>query len=440
MFIEIERITTTTYIKDINLIDTNMMGPRHYHGNKSIVIINIFILTTMMKGINAFPDIKYLHELKGQQGAWFVSASAFATCAVVNSSIECFGVNSYKNALPDRLGAWSTVGVGVFHSCGIKYSGEAECWGHDWSGENMLKAPTEQLCDLEVAPYHACGLRTDGTIECWGGDVKNEDDQSPKQWLPFGNRIFIQVSTNHLHTCAVFNDGAAQCIGDNSYLQAPVDPIAEENGEDDREIKFPEVGNGYMHISAGAYHTCVALYDGGMECWGRNDFMQAPMERFYPSRKETKFMVVSCGLFHCCAIRDDGAAECWGKESARCSNYWHGSPDCEPYYYPGSGKKFISIAAGEYHTCAVDDVGEMQCWGRNMNYEGPRNVNYNNWIAPQRTVEDQYYATSPFPGTCERLVTTRIDFKTRVNGSLSKFNINVFSRLLVSCLLFFYLS
>ena len=77
---------------------------------------------------------------------------------------------------------------------------------------------------------------------------------------------------------------------------------------------------------------------------------------------------------------------------------------------------------------------------RNMNYEGPRNVNYNNWIAPQRTVEDQYYATSPFPGTCERLVTTRIDFKTRVNGSLSKFNINVFSRLLVSCLLFFYLS
>lgn len=113
MFIEIERITTTTYIKDINLIDTNMMGPRHYHGNKSIVIINIFILTTMMKGINAFPDIKYLHELKGQQGAWFVSASAFATCAVVNSSIECFGVNSYKNALPDRLGAWSTVGVGV---------------------------------------------------------------------------------------------------------------------------------------------------------------------------------------------------------------------------------------------------------------------------------------------------------------------------------------
>ena len=35
MFIEIERITTTTYIKDINLIDTNMMGPRHYH-NTSI--------------------------------------------------------------------------------------------------------------------------------------------------------------------------------------------------------------------------------------------------------------------------------------------------------------------------------------------------------------------------------------------------------------------
>ena len=43
MFIEIERITTTTYIKHINLIDTNMMGPRHYHGNKSIVMFCFFL-------------------------------------------------------------------------------------------------------------------------------------------------------------------------------------------------------------------------------------------------------------------------------------------------------------------------------------------------------------------------------------------------------------
>ena len=279
-------------------------------GNALCIVSSLLCIVLL----DAFPDIEYLHDLHGQQGAWSVSASDYATCAVVNSSVECFGVNSYQQAMPDKIGPWSTASVGPFMTCGIKYGGVTECWGFPWEGENMLKPPTDQLCDLDVALYHACGIKTDGTIECWGGDKTNTDEQSPKEWLPYGNRIFVQVSTSAKHTCAVFNDGAAQCIGDNTYLQAPIDPVAEENGEDDREIKFPEVGNGYMHISAGAYHTCVVLYDGGMECWGRNDYQQAPPERFYPIRKTKKFIMVSCGVFHCCAIRDDGAADVGGKK------------------------------------------------------------------------------------------------------------------------------
>eukprot|EP00943_MAST-04B_sp_MAST-4B-sp1_P001238 g1238.t1 len=402
-----------------------------YRKNINLINLLFIFVVTILHLINAFPDIKYLHNLKGQHGAWAVAASDYGTCAVVNSSVECFGVNTYQNVLPDKPGPWSTVSIGPFHACGVKYSGVTECWGFDWVGENMLKPPTEQLCDIDVAVYHTCGLRTDGTVECWGGDSTNEDNQSPKQWLPYGNRYFIQISTSALHTCGVFNDGAAQCIGDNSYFQAPVDPVAEENGEDDREIKFPEVGNGYMHISAGSYHTCVVLFDGGVECWGRNDFMQAPIERFYPTRTKTKFIVVTCGLFHCCAVRDDGAAECWGKESARCSNFHHGTPVCEPYYYPGEGKKFISIAAGAYHTCAIDDVGEMQCWGKNMDYQGPRNVRYNDWISTNRILADREYATAPYPGTCEKLLKTRVDFSKRVNSCLSRFTVNISTLLLV---------
>ena len=399
----------------------------------ALYIVSSLLCTVLL---DAFPDIEYLHNLHGQQGAWSVSASDYATCAVVNSSVECFGVNSYQNALPDKIGPWSTASVGAFMTCGIQYSGLTECWGFPWEGENMLKPPTDQLCDLDVALYHACGIKTDGTIECWGGDKTNTDEQSPKEWLPYGNRIFVEVSTSAKHTCAVFNDGAAQCIGDNTYLQAPIDPVAEENGEDDREIKFPEVGNGYMHISAGAYHTCVVLYDGGMECWGRNDYQQAPPERFYPIRKTKKFIMVSCGVFHCCAIRDDGAAECWGQKSARCSAHWHATSFCEDYYYPGSGKKFISIAAGSYHSCAVDDEGEMQCWGKNMDLQAPRNVSFHDWIGTNRELADEDYATSPVVGTCTRLLTRRTDFSKRINGCLATFQVGLTSQLLLALVLF----
>ena len=48
MFIEIERITTTTYIKDINLIDTNMMGPRHQCFFEIVGFMFTFFLFIMM--------------------------------------------------------------------------------------------------------------------------------------------------------------------------------------------------------------------------------------------------------------------------------------------------------------------------------------------------------------------------------------------------------
>ena len=86
----------------------------------ALYIVSSLLCTVLL---DAFPDIEYLHNLHGQQGAWSVSASDYATCAVVNSSVECFGVNSYQQAMPDKIGPWSTASVGNFMTCGIKYSG-----------------------------------------------------------------------------------------------------------------------------------------------------------------------------------------------------------------------------------------------------------------------------------------------------------------------------
>merc|ERR1711881_397002 len=99
------------------------------------------------------------------------------------------------------------------------------------------------------------------------------------------------------------------------------------------------------------------------------------------------------------------------------------------------GRVHGSIAAGSFHTCAVDDVGEMQCWGKNMDYQGPRNIRYNDWVSTKRILADREYATAPFPGTCEKLLKTRIDFKTRVNGCSPTFNLSVTSTLFTSFLL-----
>ena len=387
-----------------------------FGGFTRFLLIWVFV-AGQQQTVFAFPNVPFLKTLEGHSKAWHVSASDFATCATVNGSIECVGVNTYGNALPTKIGPWTHVNTGVFHSCGIKFSGETNCWGMAWAGENMLITPDEQMCNVEVAFKHACGVSKTGIVKCWGG--KNEHKNSPSEWLPYGNRVFVQVSTALKHTCAVFNDGALQCIGNNDYGQAPLDPTAEEeqvqceDGNICTAIKFPEVGNGFMQVSNGAFHTCAALADGGIECWGRNDYQQAPFDRFYPIRQTAKFVQVSCGLYHCCAIRDDGAAECWGRKSVACTIHNHGTPMCEPYYFPGEGKKFVSISAGNFHTCAIDEEGEMQCWGANANFEGPRKTT--SWKTETVQLKDKEYSPGTVPGSCQNLVFRRQSFAARVN-------------------------
>lgn len=90
-------------------------------------------------------------------------------------------------------------------------------------------------------------------------------------WLKLVSSEFL---TSHEHTCAVFDDGALQCIGANDYGQAPLDPVAEEDGKEDTLIKFPELGTGYIFIrvqssvhSRGDTGAMTTVAAGAMECY-----------------------------------------------------------------------------------------------------------------------------------------------------------------------------
>ena len=60
-------------------------------------------------------------------------------------------------------------------------------------------------------------------------------------------------------------------------------------------------------VSAGIEHTC-ALDDGGVVCWGSNNYMQ----RVVPAL--TNPVAVSAGGYHSCALDDSGVV-CWGRNN-----------------------------------------------------------------------------------------------------------------------------
>ena len=102
-------------------------------------------------------------------------------------------------------------------------------------------------------------------------------------------RPFVAVSSGELHTCALREDGAPLCWGDNTHGQASP----------------PEVER-FVAVSSGEQHTCALREDGTVGCWGSNRNGRSTP----PGRRAIR--VLSSGSGHTCALRSDGFVACWG--------------------------------------------------------------------------------------------------------------------------------
>jgi prepilin-type N-terminal cleavage/methylation domain-containing protein len=132
-------------------------------------------------------------------------------------------------------------------------------------------------------------------------------------------------------------------------------------------------------ISSGAAHTCAITNTGGVKCWGvgsngrlgdgTSTTRNTPVDvrvgsSTGPALADIAF--VSAGGAHTCALTTGGGVKCWG---------WNGSGRLGipvattfsnvPVDVPGLESGVVSISAGNEHTCAVTQQGQVLCWGRN---------------------------------------------------------------------------
>jgi len=150
-----------------------------------------------------------------------------------------------------------------------------------------------------------------------------------------------------------------------TYLTDPTLADTDRDGLPDgweiRNGRLPLVAD--YAVAAGGLSSC-ALTDAGVECWGRNDFGQAPA--IVPGLNDPQ--AVTVGYIHACAIDRSPAGVpsvvCWGRN------------DFQQLAIPALVAPF-RIAAGGYHTCALDrttpTTTALVCWGRN-NYGQTGNV------------------------------------------------------------------
>jgi alpha-tubulin suppressor-like RCC1 family protein len=260
---------------------------------------------------------------------------------------------------------------------------------------------TADPCVLRIAAggAHTCAVIQDGTVRCWGDNYAGELGASDGGLADGGTPAFNQTpivvsgitgavgiaaggpfssgSYDGDMTCAFSTTGAPQCWGSNEYdllgNGAANDTIAHPIPSPVATLSAASI------ISLGQTVGC-AITSGALACWGENNYQQlaqpldggfgssTPVTISLPDGK--KALQSASGYGHTCAVLDDNTVACWGY-----GYYGQCGTIGAPPYYDQSTPAIVAglaniteVAAGSYHSCALDKTGAVQCWG--YNYEG----------------------------------------------------------------------
>lgn len=139
-----------------------------------------------------------------------------------------------------------------------------------------------------------------------------------------------------------------------------------------------------MALGVGSRHACRVTADGGVVCWGRADAGQlgigsTPVRSLPVAAPagEVRFVSVAAGGLHTCALTAEGEAWCWGANDAgqsglpeamteSCGEFIHGWK-CVPTPHPvTTSLRFHALVAGAANTCGFTAEGSVYCWGSNV--------------------------------------------------------------------------
>lgn len=355
-----------------------------------------------------------------QAGTVFASHNLAAgneqTCGILhNGSMICWGSWGSTSILPaymDLGGNRSVVSVDSgtqnnarVTSCGIFDNGRVYCWGTNenvfLSGSGSAYTPVEiplpssrSATAVSVGSSHACAVLDNGSAMCWGsnlyyalgmpyeviGGLDVVQQKEPPTYVDFGfDADVVGISAGSNTGCAILANYSLYCWG--AYPGHQIEPHPN-----------PTWINLGENLTAKAidtqYHKCVILNDGSVKCWGSGSFGalgngQGSGQEGTPISVNIGNLAavsVSVGIHHTCVLLEDNSVKCWGANGLGQLGIGHYYNYAYPVNVPfPTGKTVIAIEAGAYHSCALYDGGEIDCWGmyNRLGYIPPSSANIN---------------------------------------------------------------
>lgn len=214
------------------------------------------------------------------------------------------------------------------------------------------------VLDVDLGYGHGCAALSDGHVRCWGKNFGRQlgIDSGTRSATPVTVRDVegaVSVGTGRAHGCAVLRDGRAVCWGANAWGQRGSGRRHGGNGREEvarlRRVR---------QIALGWDHTCARTERGQVFCWGRNQSGQvghgARELRIAPTRvRGVRASDLAAGFDSSCAVTVEGAVTCWGGITA----------SARPQLVPGLPGPAVSVAVGQGSACARMVDGAVYCWG-----------------------------------------------------------------------------
>lgn len=256
-----------------------------------------------------------------------------------------------------------------------------------------LSSGTAHTC-VALRDGDASGSR--GALRCWGfGDdgrlgygttnsIGAAQTPAAAGDVALGG-VAIAVAAGGEHTCALLETGALRCWGRGDEGQLGYGNTDSLGGLAERTpdvIGDVALGGAVQQVVAGAYHTCALLDTGAVRCWGEND--QGQLGYGHTARIGDDELVASvaplalrgsvkrlaAGDYHTCALLESGEIQCWGVNNDGQLGYGHtdeigDDEDLSLLPSVAVGDQVVDIAAGFNHTCAALVGGGVRCWGAN---------------------------------------------------------------------------
>ncbi len=301
----------------------------------------------------------------------FLKTGAFAVCAFALLLALALGRASHHAS----AATFTAVTATESHTCALTSAGGVQCWGRNAEGQLGIGTTTPPY-DQSTVPLPVCASGSWNGTSCSGG--------------AFTGVYGISAGPSAFHACATVIYLILECWGSNSDGQVG-------NGTSGNVILNPTIvqcaGNGsycsngilagVTSIATGFHHTCALDLAGYVWCWGYNS-LGSLGDGTTASRSIAKRVcatgsgqdcpngtllsgvtAIAAGYDSVCALLTSGGLKCWGSNSS--GQLGDGTTTYRPLPVDVSGltSGVASVAAGEFHTCAVLTGGSVKCWGYN---------------------------------------------------------------------------